>query len=121
MNFDLQRPSAEKEGDQSEMCIKREPISPGVLLEHFQQIIGEDFYYVLEINILVFRTIVFRIDFGGSKNIQLVCSPRSLKKQTMIMPFSKETVACLKLGKGWALDFKIELDRLLPSRETTLD
>lgn len=90
-------------------------------MEHSQQLIEDGYCYVLKIEVLVFRVIDVRLDFTGSKNIKLVDNTQSLKNQAKVKPFSKETVACLQLSKGWMLEFKVEVDRHRPSVETLIE
>ena len=96
--------------------IKRQEIAPGLILEKFKMTEGKKQYYVFKMEIHVFNTVDFEIDFTGSKNISLEGTDELFCK-TRIEPFTKRTIAKIELNKHWALKVNFKYVLELPDIE----
>ena len=95
---------------------KRQEISPGIILEKYQEKIGKNKNYVLKIETQIFNTVDFQADFTGSTNI-VIEGQDSFIACKKVQPFTKETVAVLNLKKGWTLKTKFKFSLDLPDIE----
>lgn len=95
---------------------KRQEISPGVILEKYQEENNSSKVYILKIETLVFKSVEFEVDFNGSSNIKVRGSDNFICRK-LILPFEKTTVAVLDLETGWELKTKFKFSCDTPSLE----
>lgn len=93
--------------------VKRQEISPGIVMEKYQEKEKNITYYYIKIELQLFNQLDFTVDFSGSKNVELEGNP-NLIKQTIIEPFTKVIVAKLLLEKNWNLKTKFKFSMQLP-------
>ena len=96
--------------------VKRQEISPGIIMEKYQEKSKSQTHYFIKIELQLFNQLDFKVDFSGSKNIELEGGD-GLTKHTLIEPFTKVIVAKLLLQKNWNLKTKFKFSLQLPSIE----
>lgn len=97
-----------------EVRLKREEISPGVVLEHFQQLVDSENLYILKLEVLVFRRFEIFLDFSATVNAQLRGKSDGMSKSIVLEPYSKVTVARFVLDKNWVVDVKAKANQIKP-------
>lgn len=102
--------------DKNHKNFNRQEISPGIVLEKYQEIINKKRYYVMKIDLELFNELDFCVDFTGSSKLKLEGTD-SLISQVKIPPFSKVEVARLILEKGWTMKTKFRCFLELPPLE----
>eukprot|EP00357_Protocruzia_adherens_P011223 CAMPEP_0115030694 /NCGR_PEP_ID=MMETSP0216-20121206/37993_1 /TAXON_ID=223996 /ORGANISM="Protocruzia adherens, Strain Boccale" /LENGTH=823 /DNA_ID=CAMNT_0002408007 /DNA_START=44 /DNA_END=2515 /DNA_ORIENTATION=+ len=110
----------------SEQGVTTKEISPGVVL-HKRQIASSsamdpsEITYVFEVEVKKLQTLEFTADFTGSENIQLEGkSVGDLVSTVTIQPYSKDTIAVLRLMRDWRLKSRFRFTMRAPSREVQL-
>lgn len=96
--------------------VKRQEIAPGIIMEKYQEKEKDKTYYFIKIELQLFNTLDFTVDFTGSRNIELE-GIQGLVKHTTIEPFTKVVVAKILLEKNWNLKTKFKFSMHLPSME----
>ena len=101
---------------EEDATIKKQVIAQGIIMEKFQQKVKDDTHYVIQIDMQLFNTLEFTVDFTGSSKVRIQGSS-SLIKTTIVQPFTKTEVARLVLEKKWNLKTKFRFSMKLPSIE----
>ena len=97
--------------------VKRQEISPGIIMEKYQEKGKSQTHYFIKIELQLFNQLDFKVDFTGSRNVELEGGD-GLVKHTVIEPFTKVVVAKLLLQKNWNLKTKFKFSLQLPSIQT---
>jgi len=100
----------------NEANIKRQEISPGIIMEKYQEKSGYGNFYIINIDLQLFNILDITVDFSNSKNLRIEGESTMVKK-AIIQPYSKVTIARLMLDKGWNLKTKFKFTLLLPPIE----
>lgn len=85
----------------------RQEISPGVVLEKFQQKHENKNYYVMRIEMEIFKELDFTVDFTGSANVRIE-NNYGMICRTKVQPYTKVEVARLVLEKSWNIKTKFK-------------
>lgn len=94
----------------------RQEISPGIILEKFQELVHKKKYYVMRIDLELFNELDFCVDFTGSTKVKLEGAD-GLVCKTKVAPLTKVEVARLSLERGWVMKTKFRCFLELPSLE----
>ena len=100
--------------------VKRQEISPGIVMEKYQEKGKNQTHYFIKIELQRFNQLDFKVDFTGSRNVELE-GGENLVKHTVIEPFTKVIVAKLLLQKNWNLKTKFKFSLQLPSIQIQRD
>jgi calpain-15 len=100
----------------NESNIKRQEISPGIVMEKYQEKTTYGNFYVIKIELQLFNVLDITIDFSNSRNLHIEGETTMIKK-ALLQPFTKSIIARLVLEKGWNLKTKFKFTLLLPSIE----
>lgn len=94
----------------------RQEISPGIILEKYQETVNRKKFYVMKIDLELFNELDFCVDFTGSSKVKLE-GIEGLVSKTRVAPFNNVEVARLALDKGWVMKTKFKCFLELPSLE----
>jgi hypothetical protein len=102
--------------ESDDVRLKREELTPGIFIEHFQKTTGDKSTYTMKVESHVLKIMDLVIDLKDSKSIDVQGASDKILK-VKVEPFMKAIVAQISLSKKWLINPKFTFKLSTPNIE----